>query len=392
MADISKITTPDGTTYDLKDATARAKDTYPTYLSPNAVASGGLYDIARFVQGENMDTVEVGSSDSLLALKGYSTQTRPTYNGSDLALLSDVSSGTQNTWYGTCATAAATQAKVVTTTSGNFTLATGNMVRVKFTNAQTYNGGIKLNVDNTGAVNVMRQGTTVTVRYFFLAGEVVDFVYDGTNFIAVNEGIATTTYYGVTKLSSSTSSTSTSLAATPSAVKSAYDLADSKSIVSVTQTLSSGTEIGSVTVDGVSTPLYAPSGGGSAEALTDAEIEAAVTTGLLGASKTVTITLTDPSSPSAFESCTIYELLSYEGGIPSLGSQVGSISSPTGSTEVEIDGSVYGLMVSCSGGLVAGGYSTCTGDVISIDDRNGIFVYEVNGDGAVEITQIDWDD
>ena len=39
---------------------------------------------------------------------------------------------------------------------------------------------------------------------------------------------ASTSKYGVTKLSSSTSSTSTSLAATPSAVKSAYDLANGK--------------------------------------------------------------------------------------------------------------------------------------------------------------------
>jgi hypothetical protein len=39
---------------------------------------------------------------------------------------------------------------------------------------------------------------------------------------------ATTSKYGVTKLSSSTSSTSTTLAATASAVKSAYDLANGK--------------------------------------------------------------------------------------------------------------------------------------------------------------------
>lgn len=136
--------------------------------------------------------------------------------------------GTQNTWYGTCPTGATSQTKVVTTSSGDFSLETGSMVRVKFTNAQTYNGGIKLNVDGTGAHNVMRQGTTATVRYFYLAGEVVDFVYDGTNYIAVNEGIATTTYYGVTKLSSATNSTSAAMAATPAAVKAAYDHASSK--------------------------------------------------------------------------------------------------------------------------------------------------------------------
>lgn len=42
----------------------------------------------------------------------------------------------------------------------------------------------------------------------------------------------------------------------------ARELADSKSEVSVSQTLSSGTAIASITVDGTSTTLYAPSGGG----------------------------------------------------------------------------------------------------------------------------------
>ena len=62
----------------------------------------------------------------------------------------------------------------------------------------------------------------------WFTGEVLDFVYDGINWVAVNDVAASTTYFGVTKLSSSTSSTSTSLAATPSAVKAAYDLANAK--------------------------------------------------------------------------------------------------------------------------------------------------------------------
>ena len=49
------------------------------------------------------------------------------------------------------------------------------------------------------------------------------FVYDGTYWVAATLPLATTTYYGITKLSSSTSSTSTALAATASAVKAAYD-------------------------------------------------------------------------------------------------------------------------------------------------------------------------
>ena len=49
------------------------------------------------------------------------------------------------------------------------------------------------------------------------------FVYDGSYWELVSKSTATTSYYGLTKLSSSTSSTSTALAATASAVKAAYD-------------------------------------------------------------------------------------------------------------------------------------------------------------------------
>lgn len=132
-------------------------------------------------------------------------------------------------FYGTCATAAATAAKVVA--CDEFTsadLVEGTVINVKFTNAQTYNGAPTLNVQSTGAKNVKRMGTTNAARYEWVAGEVLQFVYDGSYWMLTDGGIATTTYYGVTKLSSSTSSTSNALAATASAVKAAYDLADGK--------------------------------------------------------------------------------------------------------------------------------------------------------------------
>lgn len=56
----------------------------------------------------------------------------------------------------------------------------------------------------------------------------------------------------------------------------ARSIANGKSTVSVSQTLTSGTEIGSVTVNGTATTLYAPQGGGSVDALTDPEIDEAV--------------------------------------------------------------------------------------------------------------------
>ena len=48
-------------------------------------------------------------------------------------------------------------------------------------------------------------------------------IYDGTYYVGLMLSSATTSYYGVTRLTSSTASTSTTLAATASAVKAAYD-------------------------------------------------------------------------------------------------------------------------------------------------------------------------
>lgn len=128
----------------------------------------------------------------------------------------------KESWYGTCSTSYSMSAKVVTTTDGDFTLKAGHRVKVKFTNYNTTSSPT-LNVDSTGAKYIKQYGTVAPLTYTWYSGEVVDFVYDGTYFIIADGGVASTTYYGPTKLSSSTSSTSNTLAATPYAVKQAYD-------------------------------------------------------------------------------------------------------------------------------------------------------------------------
>lgn len=148
------------------------------------------------------------------------------YNANGTRGVGNLSLGNAKTYYGTSDTGATTAAKTVT--CSGFTLETGATIFVKFTNANTYNGTATLNVNSTGAKDIARVGTTKTTRYYWSAGELVGFTYDGTNWLMIERGTATTTYYGLTKLSSATNSTSTALAATPSAVKAAYDLADSK--------------------------------------------------------------------------------------------------------------------------------------------------------------------
>ena len=134
----------------------------------------------------------------------------------------------RNIWFATCTTAHGTAAKVATSTTGDFVLATGNMVRVKFSD---YNNQTQptISIDGSEAKRIKSLSTeTNIITSIWHIGEVVDLVYDGTDFLMSEGGLASTSYYGVTKLSTSTSSTSQSLAATPSAVKDAYDLAASK--------------------------------------------------------------------------------------------------------------------------------------------------------------------
>lgn len=122
--------------------------------------------------------------------------------------------------YATCSTASATAAKVAVCTG--FKLTTGAAVLVKFSNTNSA-ASPTLNVNSTGAKPIVAYGTTAIQAYAWKAGQAVMVVYNGTSWVALVQSWATTTYYGITKLSSSTSSTSTTLAATASAVKAAYD-------------------------------------------------------------------------------------------------------------------------------------------------------------------------
>ncbi len=131
--------------------------------------------------------------------------------------------GDQGLFYATCSTSSSTAAKVAA--CAGFSLSTGAAVAVKFTNTSTASSGA-LKVNSSGEKAIKKYGSTGPDTYMWNAGAVVEFFYDGTYWVMVNGTTATTTYYGLTKLSSSVSSTSTTLAATPYAVKQAYDKAN----------------------------------------------------------------------------------------------------------------------------------------------------------------------
>lgn len=130
-------------------------------------------------------------------------------------------------YYGTCDTAADTQEKVVTI-SGITSLYTGLVIAVRFTYYQNYDGTPTLNLNNLGAKNIKRNSASDAARYEWKATEVISLVYNGVYWQIIDGDTASTIYYGYTKLSSATDSTSEVLAATPAAVKAAYDLANGK--------------------------------------------------------------------------------------------------------------------------------------------------------------------
>ena len=91
--------------------------------------------------------------------------------------------------YTTCSTAASTAAKTAALT--NFVLTTGSAVKVKFTNTNTASNPT-LNVNSTGAKSIMQYGVTpagITPPESWDDGAVVEFVYDGTNWVMQGRNI-----------------------------------------------------------------------------------------------------------------------------------------------------------------------------------------------------------
>ena len=86
--------------------------------------------------------------------------------------------------FGTCTTAAATAAKVVTvdTTKYDFALVTGVRVAVLFSSANTSTTVPTLNVNDTGAKRMTyRNNNSIKGTYSWKANDIIEFIYDGLN-------------------------------------------------------------------------------------------------------------------------------------------------------------------------------------------------------------------
>lgn len=210
-----------------------------TYLSSDNRLSATTRTYADYTSGSDAMFVGKGTLENVITGKGLVDQTalagkQDTLTaGTGINITNNVISATgggggggvgNNVFYGTCATSAGTAAKVVV--CEDFTaseLVAGARLTVLFTNGNSFNGTSTLNVNNTGAKNIYYNGTTTNSRYMWVAGESVEFVYNGEQWATVNGGLASTTYYGVTKLLTSAASDSQSVALTP---RSMYYLAN----------------------------------------------------------------------------------------------------------------------------------------------------------------------
>ena len=214
-AGVIKASSTYGTQFASTGAMYAQTKTYEQYTdstSPGLFIGKGTLENVITGKGLVDQTALAGKQDTLTA-------------GNGIDITNNVISATggggtgNNVFYGTCATGATTAAKVIV--CEDFTasdLVAGTRLTVYFTNGNTYNGQATLNVNGTGAKNLYYNGTTTNARYMWVAGESVEFVYNGTQWATVNGGLASTTYYGVTKLATTAGSDSQVFALTPRAL------------------------------------------------------------------------------------------------------------------------------------------------------------------------------
>ena len=159
--------------------------------------------------------------------------------------------------YGICGTAAATAAKVVD--CADFNLATGATVLVKFTYANSASSPT-LNVNSTGAKSIYYRGAALASSlYYWGAGDVVEFYYNGTQWDLLNVSNSNTTYSALSAADATTGTATTGRLITAKVLHDKItEMLPSVPTISVTQTATSGNEVGKVTINGTDTTLYAP--------------------------------------------------------------------------------------------------------------------------------------
>lgn len=153
----------------------------PIYVDGAAITSQSYWkagDIKTFIYADGVWNLDEDTSSGLVVdLTDRVSVLEQTADG----LTSTVSA--MKVAYGTCSTAAATQAKVVT--ASGFTLYTGAEITVNFTYKNTASNPM-LNVNGTGAKYIYVNSTYMSSDYYWDAGGVMTFRYNGSQWVAID--------------------------------------------------------------------------------------------------------------------------------------------------------------------------------------------------------------
>lgn len=170
MADISKIKTLDGTTYNIKDATARSGIPAAATAAPGKVASSSSQGSStNYARQDHTHGIDLATGDSNGQVKIAGTNVSVKGLGS-FAYYNDIVQ--VGCCAGTCLTAAATAEKTVTVL--NFIKRVGGIVSIYFVNAVPANA--TLNINSTGAEPIYQRGSRILANVI-KAGDVATFFY-----------------------------------------------------------------------------------------------------------------------------------------------------------------------------------------------------------------------
>lgn len=114
-------------------------------------------------------------------------------DGTNNIKISDIQDKNDNiiSAYGTCSTASATSAKVVTIADTNWQLKVGTIIGVKFTNSNSASN-VTLNVNNTGAKSIWFNNTKYTGNNVNMCGQanrLIYYMYDGTYWVWLSNSV-----------------------------------------------------------------------------------------------------------------------------------------------------------------------------------------------------------
>lgn len=141
-------------------------------------------------------TLTMNGTSSTYTGSGTASNTwyAPTTYGTAGYELAASGSGTAPVWkaqnYATCTTASTTYSKTASIT--NFKLVSGISVKIKFSNVHNSASSATLNINSTGAKTIYQHRGTTNVAInntngnSWKAGETVEFVYDGSYWVAVS--------------------------------------------------------------------------------------------------------------------------------------------------------------------------------------------------------------